>query len=121
MCKREHSAKFDKAYPITPYSNENGQFGPLLVIECRGLEFTGFNPQVTFDHDTTMNHEAKQRTHQGVWKCRGVESGTLFADIEFPDREWTDYDEKVRSCSREQLFRGQTVDMYPGCATSWHC
>lgn len=45
-CKREHSATFDKAAP-TPYSaDNNGQFAPLVMIECRGLEFTGFDPKV---------------------------------------------------------------------------
>lgn len=41
--KRESSAKFDTAYGVKPYSAENGQFGPLLTIECRGLEFVGFD------------------------------------------------------------------------------
>jgi hypothetical protein len=45
-CKREHWATFDKAAP-TPYSAENnGNFAPLVVIECRGLEFTHFDPKV---------------------------------------------------------------------------
>jgi hypothetical protein len=42
--KRESSAKFEPS--IVPYSNENGQFAPLLVLDCRGLEFTGFDPRV---------------------------------------------------------------------------
>lgn len=43
--KRESSAKFETS-AITPYIAENGQYGPLLVLECRGLEFTGFDPKV---------------------------------------------------------------------------
>ncbi len=43
--KRESSAKFDPS-PPTPYSAENAQFAPLLKIECRGLEFVGFDPSV---------------------------------------------------------------------------
>lgn len=43
--KRESSAKFETT-AITPYSAENEQFAPLLVIECRGLEFTDFDPRV---------------------------------------------------------------------------
>ena len=42
--KRESSAKFESA--ITPYTSQNAQFEPLLVIECRGLEFTDFDPRV---------------------------------------------------------------------------
>jgi len=44
LCKRESSAKFEST-AITPYKSENAQFEPLLVIECRGLEFTGFDPR----------------------------------------------------------------------------
>lgn len=46
-CKRESSAKFDKSFAPKPYTAEaNGQFAPLVVIECRGLEFVGFDPKV---------------------------------------------------------------------------
>lgn len=44
--KRESSAKFETAVPMKPYIAENGQYGPLLTVECRGLEFTGFDPRV---------------------------------------------------------------------------
>ena len=47
--KRESSAKFETT-AITPYSAENGQFAPLLVIECRGLEFIDFDPRVRAQH-----------------------------------------------------------------------
>ena len=43
--KRESSAKFEST-AITPYTSQNAQFEPLLVIECRGLEFIGFDPRV---------------------------------------------------------------------------
>jgi hypothetical protein len=46
-CKRESSAKFEKASPPQPYkADANGQFAPLVIIECRGLEFVGFDPKV---------------------------------------------------------------------------
>ncbi|KAM6498022.1 hypothetical protein JOM56_005970 [Amanita muscaria] len=75
MCRRESSAKFDKSAPLTPYTSENGQLEPLLVIECRGLEFVDFDPK-------------------GVWKCAGT-SGTVFPDVDLSEGEWTDYDEKA--------------------------
>jgi len=76
-CKRESSAKFDTS-PVRPYSSEaNGQFAPLLVIECRGLEFTGFDPQ-------------------GTWRCVGEESGTPFEVSLEEEAEWMDYDEKAK-------------------------
>ncbi|KAJ7103607.1 hypothetical protein B0H15DRAFT_812914 [Mycena belliarum] len=73
-CKRESSAKFEESYPFKAYNAENGQFGPLLQIECRGLEFTDFDPR-------------------GTWKCKGLK-GTPF-EVELEDKEWNDYDEKA--------------------------
>ncbi|KAF8971489.1 hypothetical protein BDZ97DRAFT_1244384 [Flammula alnicola] len=74
LCKRESSAKFENA-AITPYKSENAQFAPLLVIECRGLEFTDFDPR-------------------GIWKCVGM-NGTKFPEVDLVDKEWNDYDEKA--------------------------
>jgi len=80
-CKREHSAKFE-----TPPSSkltyrkehsENQEFAPLVILDCRGLEFTGFHPQ-------------------GTWKCVGSESGTQFMEVDLSEKEWTDYDEKAK-------------------------
>ncbi|KAJ7092635.1 hypothetical protein C8R44DRAFT_816182 [Mycena epipterygia] len=75
MCKRESSAKFEDSYPVKPYNAENAQFGPLLQIECRGLEFVDFDPR-------------------GVWKCKGMK-GTVFSEVDLEDGEWNDYDEKA--------------------------
>ncbi|KAF9015068.1 hypothetical protein BDQ17DRAFT_13321 [Cyathus striatus] len=75
LCKRESSAKFELATPVQPYTSANTQFQPLLVVECRGLEFTGFDPR-------------------GIWKCVG-ESGTVFPEVDLSDGEWNDYDEKA--------------------------
>lgn len=45
-CKRESSAKFEPT-PPKPYTAESsGKFAPLVVLDCRGLEFTGFDPKV---------------------------------------------------------------------------
>ncbi|TDL28510.1 DUF866-domain-containing protein [Rickenella mellea] len=75
-CKRESSAKFEPV-PPKPYSaDENGQFSPLIVLDCRGLEFVDFDPK-------------------GTWKCVGLESGTIFPEVDLTDGEWTDYDEKA--------------------------
>ncbi|KAF9462148.1 hypothetical protein BDZ94DRAFT_1166323, partial [Collybia nuda] len=73
MCKRESSAKFETI--ITPYIAENEQYGPLLVLECRGLEFIGFNPK-------------------GVWKCIGT-TGRVFPEVDLMGGEWNDYDESA--------------------------
>ncbi|KAF7306848.1 hypothetical protein MIND_00477000 [Mycena indigotica] len=74
-CKRESSAKFEDAYAVRAYSAENEQFGPLLQIECRGLEFISFDPR-------------------GIWKCQGMK-GTVFSEVDLDEGEWTDYDEKA--------------------------
>ncbi|KAG9126295.1 hypothetical protein FRC07_004070 [Ceratobasidium sp. 392] len=77
LCKRESSAKFESANPLKPYTAENsGKLAPLITIDCRGLEFTNFDPR-------------------GTWTCKGAESGTVFSDVVLDDREWTDYDEKA--------------------------
>ncbi|KAI5123628.1 hypothetical protein M0805_003442 [Coniferiporia weirii] len=80
FCKRESSAKFETFganVSVRPYSaDSNGQFSPLVVLDCRGLEFIGFDPQ-------------------GIWKCKGVESGTIFSEVDLSEHEWTDYDEKA--------------------------
>ncbi|KAH7340424.1 DUF866-domain-containing protein [Rhizoctonia solani] len=77
LCKRESSAKFEVANPVQPYTAESsGQFAPLVTIDCRGLEFTNFDPR-------------------GVWTCKGAESSTVFDEVSLDEREWTDYDEKA--------------------------
>ncbi|TFK57014.1 DUF866-domain-containing protein [Heliocybe sulcata] len=77
LCKRESSAKFEAAHPPQAYqADSSGQFAPLVTIECRGLEFTSFDPR-------------------GTWKCVGAESGTHFDEVEFEGGEWVDYDEKA--------------------------
>ncbi|KZT75116.1 DUF866-domain-containing protein [Daedalea quercina L-15889] len=77
LCKRESSAKFDPSFKPQSYSADvNGQFAPFLTIDCRGLEFVGFDPR-------------------GTWRCVGAESGTVFDDVELGEGEWVDYDEKA--------------------------
>ena len=47
LCKRESSAKFEPNEKPKPYTAEaNGQFAPFLTVDCRGLEFVGFDPKV---------------------------------------------------------------------------
>ncbi|KAI9462473.1 hypothetical protein BJY52DRAFT_1116558, partial [Lactarius psammicola] len=78
FCKRESSAKFERSSPPQPYSADaSGQLSPFITIDCRGLEFTSFDPR-------------------GTWKCVGVEKGTPFTEVTFEDGEWVDYDEKAK-------------------------
>ncbi|KAH9968876.1 DUF866-domain-containing protein, partial [Russula dissimulans] len=78
LCKRESFAKFEASSPPRSYSADaNGQLAPFITIDCRGLEFTSFDPR-------------------GIWKCVGVESKTPFTKVEFEDGEWIDYDEHAK-------------------------
>jgi len=85
-CRRESSAKFDPC-PPQPYIVENRQFAPLLVVECRGLEFVGFDPR-------------------GFWQCVGS-TGALFSEVDLTDGEWTDYDEKAKLPVEISAFESQ--------------
>ena len=72
-CKRESSAKFDQA-PPQPYSaDSNGQFSPLVVLDCRGLEFTGFDPQVTsllISHSPFVAHKTPYEGYMEMQRDR---------------------------------------------------
>ena len=48
-------------------------------------------------HATRGTMAANVRT----WKCVGVESGTVFPEVELEEGEWVDYDEKVSFTSAE--------------------
>jgi hypothetical protein len=77
LCKRESSAKFEAANPTQAYTADaNGQFAPFVTLDCRGLEFVGFDPK-------------------GEWKCKGAESDTVFSEVDLTEGEWVDYDEKA--------------------------
>ncbi|EPT04023.1 hypothetical protein FOMPIDRAFT_1028349 [Fomitopsis schrenkii] len=77
LCKRESSAKFDPGFKPQPYSADaNGQFASFLTVDCRGLEFVGFDPR-------------------GTWRCIGAESSTVFDEVDLGEGEWVDYDEKA--------------------------
>ena len=78
---------------MRPYTSENAQLQPLLIIECRGLEFTGFEYKVRI---SSVYESPNRNMHpiQGPWKCVGSK-GTVFTDIDLAEGEWFDYDEKV--------------------------
>lgn len=82
--QKEHSASFIPCPPAKttsalPYSATNGQYAPLVALDCRGLEFVSFH-------------------FRGKWLAEGEESGTRF-EIDFEDGfeegRWDDYDEKA--------------------------
>ncbi|CAG8517120.1 4139_t:CDS:2 [Acaulospora morrowiae] len=75
FCKRESSAQIDRT-SIKPYTiDNNGQFTQIAIIECRGLEFVDFDPRIGF-------------------KAKGVDSGTIFENIDLTEGDWAEYDEE---------------------------
>ncbi|KDE04429.1 hypothetical protein MVLG_05144 [Microbotryum lychnidis-dioicae p1A1 Lamole] len=84
MCKREHTINFDPSFNrskafYTFDQSESQKFATIAILECRGCEIVKFDPK-------------------GIWHCKGVNSGTVFDEVELelsnPDG-WTDYDEKA--------------------------
>ncbi|KAH9937199.1 uncharacterized protein B0H18DRAFT_1081454 [Fomitopsis serialis] len=61
LCKRD-----GRQWPVRAF----------LTIDCRGLEFVGFDPR-------------------GTWRCVGAESATVFDEVDLDEGEWVDYDEKA--------------------------
>jgi hypothetical protein len=50
-----------------------------------------------------------------VWTCKGVNSGTVFSEVELEEREWTDYDEKVFFLS---FWQATWLRLIAGCLAS---
>lgn len=77
LCARENSIEILSS-TITSYNAEdNEKFKTIVEFECRGLEPVDFQPQAGF-------------------AAEGVESGTVFGDINLQEKDWTDYDEKAQ-------------------------
>ncbi|XP_016066318.1 PREDICTED: UPF0587 protein C1orf123 homolog isoform X2 [Miniopterus natalensis] len=58
-------------------AEDNEKFKTIVEFECRGLEPVDFQPQAGF-------------------AAEGVESGTVFSDVNLQEKDWTDYDEKAQ-------------------------
>lgn len=61
---------------ITKYTIEDSNtFKSIVAFDCRGLSIIDFSPRNGF-------------------KCRGVDSSTVFEDVNLEEREWVDYDDR---------------------------
>ncbi|KAK6390545.1 hypothetical protein LTR65_005416 [Meristemomyces frigidus] len=92
-CKREHSANIleaPKAYPQQSPAKPQ----KILTIDCRGLEFLEFKPDVSALLPFVNLVAGLTDSLQGAWKAAGLESGTKFSDIDLTEGDWFDYDEK---------------------------
>ena len=67
----------------------------MIVIDCRGLEFIEFKPEVRY---LSLSHTATENgteNCQGEFKAVGAETGTKFSGIDLSEGEWYEYDEKA--------------------------
>jgi len=74
LCKRENSIDI-VSDSLKPYDDDTGKFKTIIVFDCRGVQPVDFSPRIG-------------------WEAKGLESGSVFSDIDFSEEEWFDYDEK---------------------------
>lgn len=91
--QKTHSASIT-AGPHTYEAEEKKTGQKIIEIDCRGLEFIEFKPDVS-PLDICILFLFLTGTLQGEWEAKGVESSTPFTGIELSEGEWYDYDEKA--------------------------
>lgn len=62
-------------------------------MDCRGLEFIEFKPDVSASQSQWS--PLFSRGLQGEWEVKGADSSTPFSGIDLSEGEWYDYDEKA--------------------------
>ncbi|MEJ1282658.1 hypothetical protein NN561_013619 [Cricetulus griseus] len=77
LCARENSIEILSSTIKSYNAEDNEKFKTIVEFECRGLEPVDFQPQAGF-------------------AAEGVESGTVFSDINLQEKDWTEYDEKAQ-------------------------
>lgn len=88
------------------YEAEGKSEQKIIDIDCRGLEFTEFKPDVSptcrsFSLLSKVNifppilQRLTTKSMQGEWEAKGVESSTPFTSVDLSEGEWYDYDEKA--------------------------
>jgi len=61
---------------ISKYTIEDSnKFKSIVTFDCRGLSIIDFSPRNGF-------------------KCCGIETNTIFEDVNLEEKEWVDYDER---------------------------
>lgn len=76
-CKNEHSINIIPTnLKLTNENSENKIFINFLEIDSRGLDFLKFIPN-------------------GEFQCIGLDSGTIFNNVDLSEGEWYDVDEKT--------------------------
>uniref|UniRef100_G1PIJ9 CXXC motif containing zinc binding protein n=1 Tax=Myotis lucifugus TaxID=59463 RepID=G1PIJ9_MYOLU len=77
LCAREHSVEILSSTIKSYNVEDNEKFRTIVAFECQGLEPVDFQPQAGF-------------------AAEGVESRTIFSDINLQEKDWTDYDGKAQ-------------------------
>lgn len=95
-CRRENSASYVVRKPGSKEETQPGEISPWTEIDAEDqnewhtlctVEFRGIQPL-----DPTIDTVLPDGV---TWMCRGTDSNTPFADVQFEDGEWHDYDEKA--------------------------
>ncbi|KAL7985064.1 hypothetical protein Chor_003634 [Crotalus horridus] len=82
------SCEYILSQTIKPYNAEDNEiFKTIVEFECRGLEPVDFQPQASSQEEPAE--------HAG-FAANGAESGTSFDDINLLEKDWNDYDEKIK-------------------------
>lgn len=77
-------------YNTGSYTNsDDGKFKSIVTFDCRGIEPIEFQPS------------------EG-WKAKVEESGSVF-DVDLSEKEWVDYDEKIKNSVGISEFESQFV------------
>jgi hypothetical protein len=92
--QKTHSASIT-AGPHAYEADEAKTGKKIIELDCRGLEFTEFKPDVSLSMQTCSVFFVLMYFIQGEWEAKGVESSTPFTGIELGEGEWYDYDEKA--------------------------
>ncbi|KAI8812999.1 hypothetical protein BJ742DRAFT_672978 [Cladochytrium replicatum] len=76
FCKVESTANIELPTQRPYTAEDSGKFAPWVVIEARGIE-------------------PMEYAIQDLCTAEGVDSGTVFSDIDLSSGDWAEYDEKA--------------------------
>jgi len=75
LCSRDHSIDIIPDSLQSYNSDDVPQFKTIITFDCRGVEPVTFEPRMG-------------------WSTKGLESGTVFANVDLTALDWAEYDEK---------------------------
>jgi len=90
LCKRENSIDIIKDSIAKLTDDDSGKFKTVVVFDCRGVNPIDFSPRVG-------------------WEAVGLESNSVFSDIDLNELEWYDYDDKAGESVSITEFRYKFV------------